>query len=69
MEEPNGLGDAVAAGLNALGITEERVQKVASLVGVKKCKCKERREMLNRAGAAVKRMISGEKQPENPKEE
>ncbi len=42
-----GLGDRVAAGLAAVGVTEERVARV---VGVKDCGCKKRREALNRSG-------------------
>mgnify|MGYP006273150153 CR=1 FL=1 len=45
-----GLGDMVAAGLSAVGITEQRAQAVASAVGVKDCGCRRRREALNRAG-------------------
>jgi hypothetical protein len=37
----------VAAGLAAVGVTEERVARV---VGVKDCGCKKRREALNRSG-------------------
>jgi len=52
-EGPNkqpGLGDIVAAGLDAVGITKERVQAVASAVGVKDCGCKKRQEKLNELG-------------------
>lgn len=45
-----GLGDMVEAGLTAIGITKERVQAVASAVGIKDCGCSKRREALNRAG-------------------
>lgn len=45
-----GLGDRVATALNAVGITEERVQAVASKVGIKDCGCGRRRELLNQAG-------------------
>ena len=45
-----GLGDMVAAGLDAIGITKERVQAVASAVGVKDCGCKKRQEALNNLG-------------------
>lgn len=40
-----GLGDIVAAGLSAVGITPERVSKA---LGVKDCGCKRRAEALNR---------------------
>ena len=45
-----GLGDMVAAGLDAIGVTKDRVQAVASKVGVKDCGCKKRQAALNRLG-------------------
>ena len=45
-----GLGDMVASGLAAVGITKERAQAVASAVGVKDCGCKKRQEKLNELG-------------------
>ena len=45
-----GLGDMVAAGLDAIGVTKQRVQAVASAVGVKDCGCKKRQEALNNLG-------------------
>jgi hypothetical protein len=45
-----GLGDMVAAGLAAVGITKERAQAVATAVGVKDCGCKKRQERLNQLG-------------------
>ena len=45
-----GLGDMVAAGLDAIGITKERAQAVASKVGIKDCGCKKRQEALNSLG-------------------
>jgi hypothetical protein len=45
-----GLGDMVAAGLSAVGITKERAQAVASAVGVKDCGCRKRQAALNRLG-------------------
>lgn len=48
---PRGLGDMVADGLSAVGITKERVQAVASKVGVKDCGCAQRRRLMNEAGA------------------
>lgn len=48
---PNpGLGDLVAAGLTAIGITKERAQAVASAVGIKDCGCAKRQAALNRLG-------------------
>lgn len=41
-----GLGDMVAAGLSAVGITQERV---SAIVG-RDCGCKKRQEALNRFG-------------------
>ena len=48
-----GLGDMVATGLAAVGITKERAQAVANAVGVKDCGCAGRQEALNRAGYAL----------------
>jgi hypothetical protein len=45
--QPRGLGDYVAAGLAAVGITPERV---SAALGVKDCGCKKRAEALNRIG-------------------
>ena len=45
-----GLGDHVASALDAVGTTKERVQAVASAVGVKDCGCKKRQEALNNLG-------------------
>ena len=42
-----GLGDMVAAGLSAVGITKERV---ANALGVTDCGCRKRQEQLNRLG-------------------
>lgn len=44
-----GLGDMVAAGLSAVGITKERVAAIAG----DDCGCQERQEWLNRLGLAV----------------
>jgi hypothetical protein len=43
-----GLGDIVAAGLSSVGITKERVQRVANAVGIKDCGCAKRQAALNR---------------------
>jgi hypothetical protein len=45
---PPGLGDLVAAGLSSVGITKERVQRVANAVGIKDCGCAKRQAALNR---------------------
>jgi hypothetical protein len=42
-----GLGDLVASGLSAIGITPERVSKA---LGVKDCGCKGRADALNALG-------------------
>lgn len=47
---PPGLGDMVASGLAAVGITKERAQAVANAVGVKDCGCAKRQAALNRLG-------------------
>jgi len=43
---PKGLGDYVAAGLSAIGITKERVAAVTG----KPCGCAKRQEQLNELG-------------------
>lgn len=54
--EPVGLavGDAVAAGLAAVGITPQLVERVT---GRKGCGCKQRQQRLNEAGWAVQRAV------------
>lgn len=42
-----GVGDLVSDALGAVGITKERVQAVASLVGIEDCGCLERQNKLN----------------------
>jgi len=49
-KRPRGLGDMVASTLDAAGITKDRVQAVASAVGISDCGCAKRQEFLNRAG-------------------
>jgi len=44
-----GLGDLVAAGLAAIGITPERVSAVIG----KPCKCKQRQQALNAVGRSI----------------
>jgi hypothetical protein len=44
-----GLGDLVAAGLAAVGITPERVSAVTG----KPCKCKQRQQTLNEIGRSI----------------
>lgn len=48
-----GLGDMVASGLASVGITKERVQAVASAVGVKDCGCGKRQAALNKLGEMI----------------
>jgi len=45
-----GLGDRVAAGLSAVGITPERV---SAALGVKDCGCKKRQQQLNDLGRRI----------------
>jgi hypothetical protein len=45
-----GLGDLVAAGLSAIGITPERV---SAALGVKDCGCKKRQQQLNDLGRRI----------------
>ena len=48
LKERMRLGDLVAAGLSSVGITKERVQRVANAVGIKDCGCAKRQAALNR---------------------
>lgn len=48
--QPRGLGDMVADGLASVGITKERVQAVASAVGIGDCGCGKRQAALNAIG-------------------
>lgn len=45
-----GLGDLIAAGLSAIGVTKERVNAVAKAVGIKDCGCGKRQDALNKLG-------------------
>ena len=54
-----GLGDYVAKGLSAIGITKERVSKVTG----KPCRCGERQKAMNKWGE--KWLGIGGKPPEN----
>lgn len=45
-----GLGDMIASGLERVGITKERVQAVASRVGIKDCGCGGRQALANKLG-------------------
>lgn len=51
-----GLGDRVAAGLAAVGITKERVSR---WTGKKDCGCKKRQELLNKLGQKVVDYVRG----------
>jgi hypothetical protein len=48
-----GLGDHVAEGLAAVGITKARAQAVAAAVGLRDCGCQERQDAWNRFGYAL----------------
>lgn len=50
---PPGLGDMVAAGLDAVGITKARAQAVAQAVGLADCGCEQRQQLLNDLGRRV----------------
>jgi hypothetical protein len=56
-----GLGDMVAAGLDAVGITKDRVQAIASAVGIKDCGCKQRQQAMNEFGTKFLGLPAGEK--------
>jgi len=58
---PAGLGDMVAAGLDAIGITKERAQAVASAFGVSDCGCPKRQQAMNEFGAKFLGLPAGEK--------
>lgn len=45
-----GLGDMIASGLSAVGITKARAQAVANAVGIKDCGCGKRQAAANRLG-------------------
>lgn len=49
-KEPRGLGDIVADGLGAVGITKERVQAVAGAAGIRDCGCGKRQAWMNAMG-------------------
>lgn len=46
-----GLGDMIASGLSAVGITKPRAQAVARAVGFKDCGCGKRQKIANAIGA------------------
>ena len=48
-----GLGDVVESVLESVGVTKERVSKVASIVGVQDCGCEKRKQYLNEVGKMV----------------
>lgn len=48
-----GLGDMVAAGLDAVGITKARAQAVAQAIGLADCGCEQRQQLLNDLGRRV----------------
>lgn len=48
-----GLGDVLADGLAAVGITKKRAQAVASAMGFADCGCKQRQQALNDVGASL----------------
>jgi hypothetical protein len=51
---PLRIGDAVAAGLSAIGVTPARIKRVT---GMKECGCEARKRAMNAAGAAISRAI------------
>lgn len=48
-----GLGDMVAAGLSAVGVTKERADAAAQALGFSGCGCHHRQHLLNEAGRAI----------------
>lgn len=54
-----GLGDRIASGLAAVGITKDRVQRVASMVGIKDCGCGKRQALANSLGEKYLGMPAG----------
>lgn len=63
---PRGLGDMVADGLSAVGITKERVQAVSSAVGIEDCGCKGRQKKLNELGRKYLGLPAGETTVDTP---
>lgn len=55
----------VAAGLSAVGITEDRAQAVARAAGFDDCGCRGRRESLNNLGRKVSAVFlkNGDEKP------
>lgn len=45
-----GLGDLMADGLSAIGVTKDRVSAVARAAGVKDCGCGRRQQWMNKMG-------------------
>lgn len=52
----NGLGDWIESTLTTVGITSERVEKWLG----KPCRCRERKEKLNRFSKWISNLLSGE---------
>ena len=48
-----GLGDIVASGLSAVGITKARAQAVAEAIGLEDCGCSRRQQLLNELGHRI----------------
>lgn len=45
-----GLGDRIAAGLDAVGITKARAAAVARAIGIDECGCSQRQQLANEIG-------------------
>lgn len=60
-----GLGDFVADGLSAVGITKDRAQAVAHAVGLDDCGCARRQQMLTEWGYKVGIGTPPPAEPEN----
>ena len=57
-----GLGDLLADGLSAIGITKDRVNAAAMVAGVKDCGCGRRQKWMNKMG---EKYLGVGKTPEN----
>lgn len=52
-QEAIGLGDFVASGLAALGLTKERAQAISDVFGIRDCGCRRRQQQLNELGRRI----------------
>jgi hypothetical protein len=58
------LGDVIETTLSAIGITEEKMNRIAEWVGVSGCGCKARKEKINKLHKWANEMLAGNKSEE-----